>query len=316
MLSGATGGLTVPLRQAAVQTTVNGQRLRDVGALISFITDEHKAAIADLGKVAPNAGAFDAAQWVRDLFIDRRDAVATHLKYLETAFKEINEGLIAIAKEFEGVDMTNSDAVARATAASKNIITEMGKAEYQPVMSKSKPSYETGDDSPTNDEDSFDFANPKDPKILDFDPAHVPGMGQFMTPGGLGKNNDSVVNLNEQPDLKSNQSMSLQAAPPPPATGTPPPPVTAAPPPATGTPPPPVTAAPPPATGEHFSKTEPVEGGTITHNSNNDDDYQGRTYRYYEIDGHHQTDAKGREVWWLNGKPYIKQSSKPVYVAL
>src|SRR5262245_6005876 len=180
----------------AGETQVNVQKLKDMGTLIGYIVDEQKAPINDLGTVAPNAGKFDAAQWIRDLFVDRRDAITTHMKYLSMAYQEINEGLVAIAKEFEGVDSANGDAVAKFNAAAKGIISGMGKAEYETVMSKGKTSYETGDDAPTGDKDTFDFSDPKNPKILEFDPKDVPGMSDWMSPK-VGKDNDKTIDFNE-----------------------------------------------------------------------------------------------------------------------
>jgi hypothetical protein len=284
----------------AGETKVNVQKLKDVGVLVGYIVDEHKAGINDLGRVDPNAGKFDAGQWVRDLFVDRRDAIVTHMKYLERSFGEIRDGLIAIASEFEKVDSTNADAMAKFTASAKSIVTEMGRAEYQPVGVRSKTSYESGDDAPTTNKDTFDFSDRNRPKILDFDPRDVPGMGKFMTTGGLGTGNDKTIDLNQQADVKGDGAITLDGDPPATTTGhndagnnggngggnnngSP--------------------------TGAGFSKTEPAVSGNVTWNSDEDYNQGGKTYRYYEIDGAQQTDASNRKVWWTNGEPYVMASN-------
>jgi hypothetical protein len=271
----------------AAETKVNVQKLKDVGTLIGYIVDEHKAAITDLSKVDPNAGKFDAAEWLEDLFVDRRDAIKTHMDNLSRAFTEINEGLVAIAKEFEGVDATNADAVAKFTASAKGIIAGMGKAEYDPKMSQSKTSYETGDDKKMNDLDSFDFKDPKNPKILEFDPSKVPGMD--VTAEGLGKDNNKTIDFGEQKDLKGDHSIEIGAGP---AEQKP-------------------EENKPEENKPEETKPQPTELKELKDPKDSDEgkdgekDADGKTYRYYLDDtGHHQK-HNGNEIWWTNGKPYV-----------
>ena len=270
----------------AAETKVNVQKLKDVGTLIGYIVDEHKAPINDLGKITPNAGKFDAALWLEDLWADRRDAIGTHMKYLETAFGEIEEGLISIAKEFDGVDSTNADAIAAFTAKAKGIITEMGKAEYEPVMTKGKTSYESGDDKPMNDQDTFDFSDPKNPKILEFDPAKVPGMEEFMTTDKLGKGDDKTLNFGEQGDIKGDHSIEIGAGPPEDKPEEKP-------------------EDKPEEKPEDKPLAELKDPKDSDEGKDGEKDWNGNTYRYYLDDsGHHQT-HNGNEIWWTNGKAYI-----------
>jgi hypothetical protein len=280
----------------AGETRVNPQKLKDVGTLIGFIIDEDVKHIKELGGITPNAGKFDAAQWIEDLFIDRRDAVTAHVTNLERALGEIKDGLIAIATKFQGVDSTNADAVSKFTNEAKSIITEMGKAEFQPVMSKSKVSYETGDNTKLDDVDSFDFSDPNHPKILDFDPKKVPGMEEWMNKGGLGKNDDKSVNLYDQADIKG-KDIDLSSGPP-----------------------------------DQKDKPDPNTGGASNSAADNgqpkltepkvqDDPEKGvdgsatfgskdhKYIWYLDDNGNHQT-HNGNQIWWFDNKPYLSYTER------
>lgn len=284
----------------AGETRVNPQKLKDVGTLIGFIVDEDVKHIKELGGITPNAGKFDAAQWIEDLFIDRRDAVTAHVQYLERALGEIKDGLITIATKFQAVDSTNADAVSKFTDEAKSIITEMGKAEFQPVMSKGKVSYETGDDTKLDDADSFDFSDPNHPKILDFDPKKVPGMGEWMNKGGFGKGDDKSVNLFEQPDIKG-KDIDLSAGPP--EQKDKPDPNTA-----TGG----NSAADngPSKLTEPKVQDDPEKGvdGWVNYGKNDE-----KYVRYLDDNGNHQT-HNGNKIWWLYDKPYLAYDDKGPFV--
>jgi hypothetical protein len=199
----------------AGETKVNVQRLKDIGTLIGQVVEEHRKPVTDLGTVNPIGGQFDAAEWFEALFADRRDAVVQHVKYLELACKEMSEGLIAIAKEFEGLDSTNADAMAKFTASAKGIITGMGSAEYPLVPVKAKTSYETGDDTATGDKDLFDFSDPAHRKVI-IDPKGAPGMEGLMT-FKAGKDDATTISLTQEPNAtKGGKGEAVELTTPPP----------------------------------------------------------------------------------------------------
>ena len=295
-------------------TRVDPAKLREIGKAIGGILEEHQSVFNQLSNLDPNAGKFDAAEWLEDLFVDRRDGILAHVKYLKLAFEEINAGLYKIADGFEGVDAANADAVAKFTKSAKEYVAGMADAQFTPTTMQAKQTYDSKDNAPTGDKPggiNLEGTNAK----INFNPKDVPGMNDWMKLDGVGPGKQNL-DMSNQADLKTQGGFEVPKGP----TGNAPPPPTGpaatnnAPPPNNGSPPTtnnasaPTTTNPPPPTGAHFNPA--VEPSATTYPDFTPDDSQGHTYRHYKIGGEYQTDAKGAEIWWLNGKPYRKQSGK------
>ena len=298
-------GLTISGRVVVADTRVDPAKLREIGKAIGGILEEHQSVFNQLSNLDPNAGKFDAAEWLEDLFVDRRDGILAHVKYLKLAFEEINAGLYKIADGFEGVDAANADAVAKFTKSAKEYVAGMADAQFTPTTMQAKQTYDSKDNAPTGDKPggiNLEGTNAK----INFNPKDVPGMNDWMKLDGVGPGKQNL-DMSNQADLKTQGGFEVPKGP----TGNAPPPPTG--PAATNNTPPPATnntpAPAPPSTGANFNaKAEPRESTSR--------EVIGRIggadmkFRQYDVGGAAQTDAKGRKIVWYNGIPYYPKGGK------
>jgi hypothetical protein len=285
------------------ETRVEPAELRKVAKAIGSIMDDYDKVFRNLSTLDPNAGKFDVAEWLEDLFVDRRDAIVTHAKYLRMSFEEINLGLYKVADAFEGVDMSNADAVAAATGVAKTAVKDMGDAEFTPTKMKLKDDYDTGDDKDLGDKKTYSLQDGK--LIADFDPKKIPGMSDALQVDKLGTDDKDKIDLgggktikdasdgdgidltdkdsdsnNDKKNDDNNDDKNNDNKPPPP-------------------------------TGKNFTGTEPDQ--SVYKDWEEKKGPPSRTYRSYLIDGELQTDSKGRTIYWFNGEPYTYHTSKPPF---
>jgi hypothetical protein len=283
------------------ETRVEPAELRKVAKAIGSIMDDYDKVFRNLSTLDPNAGKFDVAEWLEDLFVDRRDAIVTHAKYLRMSFEEINLGLYKVADAFEGVDMSNADAVAAATGVAKTAVKDMGDAEFTPTKMKSKDDYDTGDDKNLGDKKTYSLEGGK--LVADFDPKNIPGMSDALKVDDLGKDDKDKIDLgggktikdasdgngidltdkdndDKGNDGKGNDGKGNDDN----------------------------NDKPPPPTGKNFTPTEPDQ--TVYTKWDEKGGPPQRTYRSYIIDGEVQRDAKGRQIYWFNSVPYIYRPSR------
>ncbi|MFV2021199.1 hypothetical protein [Micromonospora sp. LOL_023] len=286
------------------ETRVEPEELRKVAKAIGSIMDDYDSVFRNLGTMDPNAGKFDVAEWLEDLFVDRRDAIVTHAKYLGLAFEEINAGLYKIADAFEGVDMSNADAVAAATGVARSAVEDMADAEFTPTEVKAKDDYDTGDDEDLGDEKTYSIEDGK-PKI-EFDPDDIHDMEDELEIDGLGPDEDEEIDLGDgetiediedegavlhdddddddddddrQEDDRQEDDDDGDGDDDDGDDDTPRLP-----------------------TGEHFTMSEPDEN---FYPKGGEKDWSDNTWRWYKVDGEHQTGPDGQEIWWLNNQPYF-----------
>lgn len=278
------------------ETRVDPEELRKVAKAIGSIMDDYDSVFRNLGTLDPNAGKFDVAEWLEDLFVDRRDAIVTHAKYLRLAFDEINAGLYKIADAFEDVDMSNADAVAAASGLARTAVEGMADAEFTPTKVKSKDDYDTGDDEDLGDKKTYSI---DDGKVeVKFDPDDIHDMDDALEVDELGKNEDEEIDIGDGETIKGaddgltldvdddddddddNENSDNNDPKPPP-------------------------------TGEHFTRVEPDQ--SVYKDWEEKQGPPSRTYRSYVIDGELQTDSKGRTIYWYNSEPYTYHTSKPPF---
>ncbi|MGC4812242.1 hypothetical protein ACLQ29_17100 [Micromonospora sp. DT228] len=274
------------------ETRVTPDQLRDIGKKIGALLEDHQSVFNKLAKMKPNAGKFDAAVWLEDLFADRRAAIVEHVKYLQRAFDEINTGLYAIADDYERIDGTNAEAVAKFNKDAKKVVGGMGDAEFTPKKVREKSSYKTGDYGSEVDKLTID---PGKDLIKPFKPGDIEGMDDFLDVKGVGPKDDKNLDLRENPHLKDidgypDSRLDKSEETPEKPEGEKP-----------------DEKKPeekPLSTGEHFDPHHEPSGERYVHNPSNDEDFRGKTYRYYEIDGKQQTGPGGVEIWWTDLQPY------------
>ncbi|MEU8328680.1 MULTISPECIES: hypothetical protein [unclassified Micromonospora] len=276
------------------ETRVTPDQLREIGKKIGALLEDHQSVFNNLAKVKPNAGKFDAAVWLEDLFADRRNAIIEHVKYLQRAFDEINTGLYEIAGDYERIDGSNADAVAKFNKDAKKVVGGMGDAKFEPKKVREKSSYKTGDYGPGVDKLTID---PGKDVIKPFKPGEILGMDEFLDVKGVGPKDDVNLDLRENPllkDIDGYPDSRLEKSEGPPEEK----------PPDEKKPDEKPPETPPLSTGEHFDPHHEPSGKEYVHDPSKDDDFRGKTYRYYEIDGKHQTGPGGVEIWWTDLEPY------------
>ncbi|ROO63206.1 hypothetical protein EDC02_5226 [Micromonospora sp. Llam0] len=271
------------------ETRVEPEELRRVAKAIGSIMDDYDAVFRNLGSMDPNAGKFDVAEWLEDLFADRRDAIVTHAKYLRMAFEEINAGLYRVADAFEGVDMSNGDAVAAATGVARTAIEDMNDAEFVPTEVQSKDDYDTGDDEDLGDEKTYSIEDGE--ATVEFDPDQIHGMSDELEVDDLGKDDDEEIDLGEGDAIEDaedgltfenddeDEEEEDEDEEEDDGDG----------------------GGDRPSTGEHFKPVEP----SADDYEYEEKDFQGNTYRTYYVGGDLQEDEDGEQIYWLNNKPYI-----------
>ncbi|MFG1840411.1 WXG100 family type VII secretion target [Micromonospora sp. NPDC049175] len=278
------------------ETRVTPDQLREIGKKIGALLEDHQSVFNKLAKMEPNAGKFDAATWLEDLFVDRRDGIVEHVKYLQRAFDEINTGLYQIADDYERIDGSNADAVSAFNKDAKKVVGGMGDAEFEPTKVKEQSSYKTGDYGSEVDKSTID---PEKNLIKPFKPGDIEGMDEFLDIKGIGPKDDTNLDLRESPQLKDidgypDSRLSEESAEEKPEEEKP----------EEKKPDEKKPEETPLSTGEHFDPHHEPVGEKYVHNPSNDEDFRGKTYRYYEIDGKHQTGPGGVEIWWTDLQPY------------
>lgn len=281
------------------ETQVSPEQLREIGKKIGNLLEDHQSVFNKLTDLEPNAGTFDAAVWLEDLFIDRRDGIIEHVKYLQRAFDEINTGLYEIADGYELIDGSNADAVAAFNKEAKKVVTGMGDAEFTPEKVQERSSYKTGDYDSSPDKLTID---PSKDLVKPFKPGDIMGMDDFLDVKDVGPKDDKDLDLRESPTLKDTdgypdsrldekgeekpEEQKPEEKKPEDKK--------------------PEDTKPESklSTGENFDPHHEPSGEQYTHDPANDDDFRGNTYRYYDIDGEHQTGPDGKKIWWLNLEPY------------
>ncbi|WP_377254444.1 hypothetical protein [Phytohabitans kaempferiae] len=284
--------------------------------------DDYDKIFRNLSTMDPNAGKFDVAEWLEDLFVDRRDAIVTHAKYLGMSFDEISLGLYKVADAFEGVDMSNGDAVAAATDIAKTAVEGMADAEFTPTEMKAKDDYDTGDNEDLGDEKLYNLEDGE--RTTKFKPEDIYGMSDELEVEDLGKDKDEDIDLadgetiedagegkkgidlspdkdddngdekddkddkdddnGDEKDEKDDKDDDNGDEKDEKDDKD-------------------DESKPPPPTGDNFVAVEPDQS-VYTEWEEKKGPPQ-RTYRSYLIDGEVQTDSAGRQIYWFNSEPYV-----------
>ncbi|MGW5578507.1 hypothetical protein [Micromonospora chokoriensis] len=160
-------------------TEVNPVKLREYAEKIKSLLEPHQSAFSELAEQEPHAGDFETANWVEDIFLDRRDGVIAHVKHLQQAFDEMADGLIKIANDFEDIDANNGDAVGQFVLRATDIVDGM-QVEYEPVTPESH-TYDPPADQPGDTHEdplTINFNEGGDPTVF-IDP-NAPGMDDVL----------------------------------------------------------------------------------------------------------------------------------------
>jgi hypothetical protein len=89
------------------KTTIHSSDLRKIANTIGSIAQD-TSAFTKLQDQSPNAGQFDAAKWLTDIYTDRRDALYQHGMDLKQTFHDMSVHLNNIADDYDAADTSNA----------------------------------------------------------------------------------------------------------------------------------------------------------------------------------------------------------------
>ena len=131
------------------KTQINSGDLRKIATTIGSIAQD-TSAFTKLQGEAPNAGKFDAAKWLTDIYTDRRDALYQHGMDLKQTFHDMSVHLNNIADDYDAADTSNAAGVKKLDGQIKSELstmkTEISGDVHNPVAGpKGGQTYGSGD---------------------------------------------------------------------------------------------------------------------------------------------------------------------------
>lgn len=117
------------------QTSIDSTQLRAIADAIGGIAQD-SSAFTKLQGQNPDAGKFDAAKWLNDIYADRRNALYQHGMDLKQTFHEMSLHLHNIADDYDNTDTGNAESMAKLDG---EISDEMSTMESQIAGDASNP---------------------------------------------------------------------------------------------------------------------------------------------------------------------------------
>jgi hypothetical protein len=135
----------------ADKTQIDSSQLRTIADAIGNIAQD-TSAFQTMQGLSPNAGKFDAATWLVDIYTDRRDALYQHGMDLKQTFHDMSAHLRTIADDYDNADQNSADGVAKLDGQISDELSQMnseiGSDTANPVQPIAGPaSYDSGDNS-------------------------------------------------------------------------------------------------------------------------------------------------------------------------
>jgi hypothetical protein len=134
---------------SADKTSIHSNDLRTIANTIGNIAQD-SSAFTKLQGMSPNAGKFDAAKWLNDIYTDRRDALYQHGMDLKQTFHDMATHLHNIADDYDAADTSNAAGLKKLdgqiNSELKTMKTEITGDVHNPVAGpKGGTTYTSGD---------------------------------------------------------------------------------------------------------------------------------------------------------------------------